>query len=116
MMEVAYIRYNTGTRALPDIYALALGRYASSGIVHIYQATHSCLCYNLYILQFAIYQYPKSAVLYCIAAENMQYFNILLHLYWNSLELFINILQFKVSKSYRNKIETLKYIINRILL
>ena len=26
--EVAYISYNTGTRALPDIYALALGRRA----------------------------------------------------------------------------------------
>ena len=49
MREVAYISYNTGTRALPDIYALALGRCAPSGIVHIYQATHSCLCYNLYI-------------------------------------------------------------------
>ena len=49
MLEVAYISYNTGIRALPDIYALALGRCAPSGIVHIYQATHSCLCYNLYI-------------------------------------------------------------------
>ena len=44
-----YISYNTGTRALPDIYALALGRCAPSGIMHIYQAKHSCLCYNLYI-------------------------------------------------------------------
>ena len=26
--EVEYITYNTGTRALPDIYALALGRRA----------------------------------------------------------------------------------------
>ena len=50
MLEVAYISYNTGTCALPDIYALALGRCAPSGIVHIYQATHSCLCYNLYLL------------------------------------------------------------------
>ena len=41
-----YISYNTGTRALPDIYALALGR---SGIVRIYQAKHSCLCYNYYL-------------------------------------------------------------------
>ena len=49
MLEVAYISYNTGTRALPDIYALALGRCMPSGIVHIYQAMHSCLCYNLYI-------------------------------------------------------------------
>ena len=49
MLEVAYISYNTGTRALPDIYALALGRCAPLGIVHIYQAKHSYLCYNLYI-------------------------------------------------------------------
>ena len=49
VLEVAYISYNTGTRALPDIYALILGRYAPSGIVHIYQAMHSCLCYNLYM-------------------------------------------------------------------
>ena len=28
MLEVAYISYNTGTRALPDIYALALGHRA----------------------------------------------------------------------------------------
>ena len=45
-----YISYNTGTRALPDIYALALGRCAPSGIVRIYQAKHSCLCYNYYII------------------------------------------------------------------
>ena len=48
-----YIGYNTGTRALPDMYALALGRCAPSGIVHIYQAKHSCLCYNYYIYHFA---------------------------------------------------------------
>ena len=47
--EVEYISYNTGTRALPDIYALALGRCAPSGIVRIYQAKHSCLCYNYYL-------------------------------------------------------------------
>ena len=47
-----YISYNTGTRALPDIHALALGCCAPSGIVHIYQATHSCLRYNLYIRIF----------------------------------------------------------------
>ena len=41
--------YNTGTRTLPDIYALALGRCVPSGIVRIYQAKHPCLCYNLYI-------------------------------------------------------------------
>ena len=33
--EVEYISYNTGTRALPDIYALALGRCVPSGIVCI---------------------------------------------------------------------------------
>ena len=49
MPEVVYITYNTDTRALPDIYALAL---APSGIVrtvYVYQAKHSCLCYKLYI-------------------------------------------------------------------
>ena len=49
MLEEAYISYNTGTRALPDIYALALGRCVPLGIMHIYQAMHSCLCYNLCI-------------------------------------------------------------------
>ena len=49
MPEVEYISYNTGTRALPDIYALALGCCVPSGIVHIYQAKHSSLCYNLYM-------------------------------------------------------------------
>ena len=44
-----YITYNTGTRALPDIYALALGRCVPWGVVRIYQAKHSCLCYNYYI-------------------------------------------------------------------
>ena len=44
-----HISYNTGTCALPDTYALALGRCVPSGTVHIYQAKHSCLCYNLYI-------------------------------------------------------------------
>ena len=34
---------------MPDIYAIALGRCAPSGVLHIYQAKHSCLCYNLYI-------------------------------------------------------------------
>ena len=42
--EVEYITYNTGARALPDIYALALGHCAPSGIMHIYQAKYSCLC------------------------------------------------------------------------
>ena len=38
-----------GTRALPDVYTLALGCAAPLGVVCIYQAKHSCLCYNLYI-------------------------------------------------------------------
>ena len=43
-LEVVYISYNTGTCVLPDIYALALGRYAPSGIVHIFrQRTLACL-------------------------------------------------------------------------
>ena len=58
---MVYISYNTGTRALPDIYALALGRCAPSGIVHIYQATHSCLCYNLYI-RILLYKAEKPYV------------------------------------------------------
>ena len=33
--------YNTGTCALPDIYALTLGRCTPSGIVCIYQVKHS---------------------------------------------------------------------------
>ena len=36
------ISYNTGKSALPDIYA----RCPRRGRVHIYQATHECLCYN----------------------------------------------------------------------
>jgi len=47
--KMTYISYNTGTRALPDISALALGCCAPSGVVRIYQAKHSCLCYNYYI-------------------------------------------------------------------
>ena len=49
VLEVAYISYNTGTRASPDIYALALGSAVPLDIVHMYQATHPCLCYNLYL-------------------------------------------------------------------
>ena len=44
-----YISYNTGKSALLDIYALALGRCVPSGVMHIYQEKHSCLCYNFYI-------------------------------------------------------------------
>ena len=46
----SHISYNIDTPALPDIYALALGRCAPSGIMRIYQTKHSCLCYNLYII------------------------------------------------------------------
>ena len=45
-----YISYNTAGRDLPDIYALALGRCAPLGVVRIYLANPSLLCYNLYIL------------------------------------------------------------------
>ena len=48
-LEVVYISYYTGTHVLPDMYALSLGQCAPSDIVHLYQATHSCLCYSLYI-------------------------------------------------------------------
>ena len=47
--EVLHISCNTGTCALPDMSALALGCCAPSGIVRRYQAMHSCLCYNYYI-------------------------------------------------------------------
>ena len=65
MLRVVYIGYNTGTRALPDMYALALGRCAPSGIVHIYQAMHSCLCYNLYIRSI-ILLYSLAVVMLCV--------------------------------------------------
>ena len=38
-----YISFNTAGRDLPEIYALALG------LVRIYLANPSLLCYNLYI-------------------------------------------------------------------
>ena len=34
---------------LPDIYALAFGHCVPLGVMCIYEAKHSCLCYNLYI-------------------------------------------------------------------
>ena len=61
--EVEYISYNTGTHALPDIYALALGRCAPSGIVRIYQATQSCLCYNIYIYYMCVYTYTHIVIM-----------------------------------------------------
>ena len=56
------ISYNTGTHALPDIYALALRgctprALCPSGIVCIYQAKHSCLCYNCYIYRIYMWYY-----------------------------------------------------------
>ena len=41
--------YNTGWSALPDMYALAVGRCAPSSVMRTYQAMHSSLCYNYYI-------------------------------------------------------------------
>ena len=51
---------------MPDIYALALGRCAPSGVVRIYQAKHSCLCYNLYIYIYmmCIYIYIYTSYIY----------------------------------------------------
>ena len=53
--EVLHISCNTGTRALPDMSALALRRCAPSGVVRTYQAMHSCLCYNYYMYVSAWY-------------------------------------------------------------
>ena len=47
-----YISYNTGTRALPDIYALALGRGAArprASCVYIRQSTLACVITITYI-------------------------------------------------------------------
>ena len=60
-----------------DIYALALGHCAPSGIVRIwYQAKHSCLCYNLYIyfiLWTPVYmQYRRYLVPACAVIKIMQ--------------------------------------------
>ena len=41
--EVEYISYNTGTRALPDIYALTLGRRPRVSCVYIRQSTLACV-------------------------------------------------------------------------
>jgi len=63
MGNVVHSTYTTGTRALPDIYARALGP-AALGLVRIYQAKHlslwykyniftryvQCLCLSLYAL------------------------------------------------------------------
>jgi len=49
---------------LPDIYTLALGHCMSSGIVHIYQANSSLLCYNIYINYVSTYFTEKIATMY----------------------------------------------------
>ena len=49
-----YISYNTAGRDFPDIYALALGHCVPSGVVRIYPANPSLLCYNLYMLTVAV--------------------------------------------------------------
>ena len=46
-MYICYT-YTTGSRALPDIYARALGP-AALGLVCIYQAKHECLWYKYYV-------------------------------------------------------------------
>ena len=43
---ISCISYNTGKSALPDIYARCPRARSARGRVHIYQATHECLCYN----------------------------------------------------------------------
>ena len=43
------ISYNTGKSPLPDIYAQCPRARSARGRVHIYQATHECLCYNYVI-------------------------------------------------------------------
>ena len=50
--EVLHISCNTGTRALPDMSALALRCCAPLGVVHTYQAMHSCQCYNYYMKHY----------------------------------------------------------------
>ena len=49
MLEVVYISYNTGTRALPDIYALALG-HARASCIYIRQRTLACVITYTYAL------------------------------------------------------------------
>jgi len=39
---------------LQDIYTLALEYYAPSGIMYIYQADPSLLCYNIYLFKVTI--------------------------------------------------------------
>ena len=48
---MVYISYNTGTRALPDIYALPLGAvHPRASCVYIRQSTLACvITYTLYI-------------------------------------------------------------------
>jgi len=76
---VQYITYNTGNRALPDISALALGHCAPLGIMRIYQAKHSCPCYNYYIYLSekevderlcALFELEEPDLIYELRAEN----------------------------------------------
>ena len=46
--KVQYISFNTSGRDLPDISALGLGCCAPSGVVGIYLANLSLLCYITY--------------------------------------------------------------------
>ena len=65
--EVEYISYNIGTHAVPDIlYARCLREYSARGRVHIYQAKHSCLCYNLYIYYILSNPNTYNSVYVCI--------------------------------------------------
>jgi len=48
LLKVEHISYTMGTRALPDIYTLAL-RPVALVQVHIYQKKHSCPWYNYYL-------------------------------------------------------------------
>ena len=69
---MVYISYNTGTRALPDIYALTLECCVPSGIIHIYQATHSCLCYNLHKTHLQTSSYPILSAAFTYDIVNIQ--------------------------------------------
>ena len=87
-----------GTRALPDIHALALERCAPLSIVHIYQATHSCLCYNLRIHTYIHLrvQNPESVTYY-----GVPFVSKLLHETWIQKTKFDSIYISFIQKSTR---------------
>ena len=58
MGNVVHSTYTTGTRALPDIYARALG--AARGRVRIYQAKYECLWYKYNIFTFILFLMPTN--------------------------------------------------------